>query len=320
MENTEIIGEEKAQLPPSHFSFNEESVISETTNHKAPVDSTPAAGTEIIALLLKKYGFLTRKLINRCLTAEKHGTIDTVKTLRKMQQLKVVEKYTIKGQGDDLSVFCLTKESRERYPDERGYKYDMSDIPYILETLSAAQWSISLKNEKAVRELIHEEYITDRENIFLVPSLIKFSIIPGRNLHLLAFPVCRSHDPESLREFLSRLDTANRYFRNAQVKYSSLQPVLICESHNQIEDMSRMLTNITSLARQFYLYTTDSITGNENINPLEMLYGADALSNGNVELSIYSLKELTIRDMAEKAISSAKNKISEAKERFTETF
>ena len=296
---------------PSHFSFSEDSTIRETTNRKQPTDKEPAPGAEIIKMLLRKYGFLTRRLLSKCLISHGHSTIDTVKSLKKMQQQGHIMKYTIEaGKGDDISVFCLSESSRAAQGDKNRYCYDMKSIPYIMEILATAQWSIALKSEKKATELLYEVSANTEGRNLRIPSLSRFIIRPGHTIYIAAMPVCRSRDPERFKEFLEKLDNLNRYLNLNAGRYRSAQTVLICESMGQVEETCRVISRFTELAGNFYLYTTDAITGDDGITPLGILYGASLKNNGEVEITVFSLKGEGVKEILDKTVRKAKKRIS----------
>ncbi len=306
-------------LPPSHFSFVEGSVIRETTNKKKAMDTDRAAGAEVITKALQKHGFLTRALIARSLMAHKHKTIDLVKSLRKMQQQGEVRKYTIEtGTGDDLSVFCLSEGMRIEHPDKGVFRYDMTDIPYILSHLSTAQWEIAVQGSGGVWEHMYEGYTSVNGKALHIPSLIRFNYEPGKYMFLVALPSCRDRDPMALRSFLTHVNSIHRYLTDSYGKYRSVQIIIICESVRQIEDMCRLFSRISELAGIYFLYTTDAITADPSTPPLTMLYGADILDDGSVELSLYSLKKKTVREYAHMAVDTIRERGKELIENLKE--
>ncbi len=291
---------------PSHFSYVEGSIIKETTNRDLPQNYEDAAGAPAIIKALQKYGFLTRKLLKRNLAYYGHRTIDVAKSLTKMQQQGIIKKYTIFSDiSDNISIVCLAEGLRG--PSANIYRFDMTDIPYILEHLVIAQWKIALLKTSSVSECLNEYRVLANENLIKIPCLHRFRNKYDRKMYLLAVPTCRTNDPEGLRRFLKTLNDLKTFLDNSATMYRSSQIVIICESMRQIEDVSRMVSRITELSGYYFLYSTDEVTLNDE--PLSMLYGAEMQENGNVELSMFSLREENLKEAAGRTAKTLKGKL-----------
>ena len=233
-----------------------------------------------------------------------------------MQQRGIVKKYTIfPDTGDNISIHFLSDKVRQRYPDLSGYRYDMTDIAYIMEHLAIAQWEIGLLTNKTARECMYEKVVRSNDRTVKIPCLHRFKNTFDRNIHIAAVPVSRSHNPDGLRKFLVHLDDIRAYLEDNSDKYKSSQIVIICESMRQIEDVCRMLSRIIDLSAYYFLYSTDAITS--DTDPFSMLYGAEHKENGNVELSLISLKSETFTEAAARAVSKVRNITKEVIDRYS---
>lgn len=278
------------------FTYNPEIRIKETTKTKDPgapeISDTHAVGEKHITTVIAMYGFLNLNHIERCLVMDGHTKIDAKKSLEKMQRTGRVKKYTLSLENSDkqdVDIYILPKKIRDRLK-EKGmklipYRYDMDNIPYILEHLSLVQWHISVIEHRGISESAYNWRVAlDDGRIAMVPSLTARGI--KRKFYLCAFPAPRDMHNESLARFITNIFLVDSYFKENVARFRRYAFILICEDDKQAEDLCRYLSGIKETAGLFFLYTNDTMTLDSD--PLSMLYSLT--TNGKkVERKIYKL-------------------------------
>lgn len=237
-----------------------------------------AVGQDIIVKLLATYGFLTQPLIKRCLKMRGHRRIDPARTLNKMQAKGKVLKHTIRLEGSDrqdLDIYTLSPEMRKRLK-EQGYelihyKYDMSNIPYVLERLSTAQWHIGCLESAHVKEAAyHWRVATEDNRTAIIPSLTEYITFRNSRLYIIGIPAPKGEYKEDLMKFLMNVYLMEEYLKENRTRFRSRVYVIICEDDRQSEDICRYATKIRELAGLYLLYATDQST-REGKEPLTKL-------------------------------------------------
>ena len=142
------------RIAPSLYSYEVGTTIKDTTIHEEPQNNIPPTGEKVIIPTIRRYGFLTAPILQRLINLQEHVTINALKSLRKLQQQGKVLKYTISFPSDrqDIDVYVLSPETRQINGAKAVFKYDMSDIPYILEHLSVSQWHTAVLEGKNAKE------------------------------------------------------------------------------------------------------------------------------------------------------------------------
>ena len=132
---------------PSRYAYDKNCDIALTTIQGDAINNVPSPFEDMVIGVLQKYGFLTLPLLQRAIDLQNKGkAINAQKAVNKMQKQGKVEKYTISYPTDDPDndVYILSEEIRLERGSKSIFRFDMSNIPYILEHLSLAQWHISV--------------------------------------------------------------------------------------------------------------------------------------------------------------------------------
>ncbi len=281
------------RLLPCRFSCDENSTISCTTFKDKPADRLPAAGERILLEALEHYGFLNVALLQRILKIGHHNSINARKSIKKMQQQGKVEKYTISHEGQEANtdVYILSRKMREKLPVKvrRMYKFDMDNIPYIMEHLAVAQWHISLLSRNNTVGISYNEHQRIDDISLTIPSIVKYKTLLGRKTYISAIPACKGKKQEDLSRFLLQVALMDKYFSTHADLYPSITIAVICESERQLEEMARFMASIKETSGIFFLYSLDAITADEEVDPLSMLYMAQ-VEDGAVTTELISLK------------------------------
>ena len=263
-------------LTVSNFSYCDKCIIKKTTKQSKKVYDGKIIGETIINAILTKYGFLTLKLVRKCLEYGGHKKISAAKTLKSMQYQGLIDKYTIYYPEDmernNIDVYILTGEMLEECRRKRLYDFKMTNIPYILEMLTLAQWHISMLMKcKAKEEMYNVTFETDLGYVLTMPSLVKLRTSISSTIHICSMPVTKAMDKKELGKFLIRISQISKYM-DSKRKYSSFVICLICESQQQIEETSKLLYALNQTRNLFVIYSIDAITSDLDINPMSMIY------------------------------------------------
>ncbi len=264
--------------------------------HAPEVRQTKARGEEIIKELLALYGFMTLPLIRRCLIMKGHGRIDTKKSIVKMQYKGLVKKYTITlkdSDKQDIDIYVLSKEVRAKYKKDGkimiNYRYDMLNIPYLLEHLSLIQWHIACLEKSRIKEsAYHWKVSLSDGRIATIPSLTAYKALGVKSFYLCAIPVTKGVHNEELMTFLLNVYLIDEYFKENSGRFKKYVFVLICEDDKQAEDICRYLSTIKETAGLYFLYTSDAATSDPDIDPLSLLYEL-TVQGGAVERRVISI-------------------------------
>lgn len=267
----------ETRIVPCRFSYSLKCTIKKSQPPAENTDSSLVTGHEVIIAVLRKYGFMNASHVQRALNLKEHRTINAKKSLTKMVQQGWVDKYVIEYPDDSPNndVYILSENTRENIKNFRSvYRYDMQDIPYILEHLSATQWHISvLEGEKATDKMF---YKTVAYNKFFaqVPSLIKFRTSLRKGMFICAIPIPKGKKKSDVPALIRTIISINGYLSAHDDRYESYVFCLICESEAQIEDISILLSNISELSEIYIVYSLDCLTDEEDTDPLSLIYDA----------------------------------------------
>lgn len=262
------------RIAPSIYTYDEGCKIFETTDRNEPTNSIPATGEKIIIQVLLKYGFLSIALLQRLFIMHNHSTINVKKSLRKMQQQGKAIKYTIEYPGDiaDIDIYVLDERLREGKQKAAVFRYDMTDIPYILEHLSISQWHISMLEGKNTKEVAFFKQISAEGYITQIQSLVEFKSIIGKKMYLSAVTTPKGTHKQDLARLFTTLITMDRYFQARSSRFGAYLIAIICESEAQIEEVSRLLTEMAETSEMYVLYSLDMLSSEETFDPLSTLY------------------------------------------------
>ncbi len=278
-----------SRIIPSRFSYDPECTIEKTTRTDEPHDGKPATGEDIILRLLSKYGFMNLMHIQRALNMKSHRTINARKSLTKMQQRGKVEKYTIYYPEEQPHNDFYILSEYIRNEQKSVYRYDMEDIPYILEHLSVTQWHISVLEGEKTKEKMFYKTVPFEKYITQVPSLIEFRSRFGKKISICAIPIPKGQHKQDVASLITQIITLNGYFSADRDRYGSFAICLICESETQIEEVSKLLLDISETSELFIIYSLDSLTDEEDLDPLSMIYDVER-QEGNTRLNIIKLR------------------------------
>ena len=279
------------RIAPSLYSYEVGTTIEDTTNQEEPKNNVPATGEKVIVATIRKYGFLTAPLVQRAINLDDHSTINVLKSLKKMQQQGKAEKYTITfpSERQDIDVYVLSPKMRQISGQKSVFKYDMSDIPYILEHLSISQWHISVLEGKGAKEVMLYKQISSQGFIAQLPSLIEFRSRLGKKMNLCAIPVPKGVHKQDLGRLFTNVITIDRYLSERRERFRSYVIVLICESQNQIDEVSRLLFEMAETKETYILYSIDMMSSDDEFDPLSVIYDVSR-AEGEIELGIVRLR------------------------------
>ena len=279
------------RISPSIYSYEVGTTITDTTCTDSPQDNRPATGEKVIIPTIRKYGFLSAPLIQRAININGHKTINVKKSLHKMQQQGKVEKFTISfpSERQDIDVYVLTKKVREQIGSKSIFRYDMTDIPYILEHLSISQWHIAVLEEKNSKEIMLYKQIKSKGFIAQLPSLIEFKTKLGKKMNICAIPVPKGVHKQDLGRLLTNVITIDGFLAERNAKIKSYLIVIICESQTQIDEVSRLLKEMAETSELYILYSIDMMSADDKFDPLSILYEVTR-SHEEIELGVFSLR------------------------------
>lgn len=279
------------RIAPSLYSYEVGTTIEDTTNQEEPKNNIPATGEKVIVATIRKYGFLTAPLVQRAINLNDHSTINVLKSLKKMQQQGKAEKYTITfpSERQDIDVYVLSPKMRQISGQKSVFKYDMSDIPYILEHLSISQWHISVLEGKGAKEVMLYKQISSQGFIAQLPSLIEFRSRLGKKMNLCAIPVPKGVHKQDLGRLFTNVITIDRYLSERRERFRSYVIVLICESQNQIDEVSRLLFEMAETKETYILYSIDMMSSDDEFDPLSVIYDVSR-AEGEIELGVVRLR------------------------------
>ncbi len=276
---------------PSRYSYDAGCTIEKTTLERSPVGDKKGriAGKERIIGALQKYGFLNMQLIERTAGGK---NISVQKAVNALQKQGEIDRYTIRypDREPDNDIYVLSEEARQIYGVKSLFRYDMTNIPYLLEHLSVAQWHISVIRGKDAKEAAplykqigHGKFITQ------IPSLIKFRTSLGKSMYICAMSAPKGLKKDDMGYFLTRLLTIDSYLSYNRHRFGSYVITIICESESQIEELSLLLSNMAETQEMYLLYSLDADTGDDSMDPLATLYEVDR-SIGQTKLGILKLR------------------------------
>lgn len=275
--------------------------LKETTLKKKPhapeIPHTKAIGEGAVVSIIAQYGFITAPLIQRCLQIKGHTRVDATKTLRKMQLKGQISKYTLTplgGDKQDIDIYCLTKEERERLKSKGRklipYRYDMTNTPYILEHLSLVQWHIACLEQRHIKEAAYNWKVALKDGrIATIPSLIAFNTIRDKKTYIIAMPAPKGKHKEDLAKFFVKVFLIDQYVKENDLRFRSYTYVIICEDDKQAEDICRYLTKMRETAPIYLLYSSDSATSDPDRSPLAFLYEL-TVDKGDISRRVISIK------------------------------
>ena len=262
------------------------------TIHEEPQNNIPPTGEKVIIPTIRRYGFLTAPLLQRLINLQEHTTINALKSLRKLQQQGKVLKYTISFPSDrqDIDVYVLSPETRQINGAKAVFKYDMSDIPYILEHLSVSQWHVGTLEGKGSKEIMLYRQVNAKGFIAQLPSLIEFKSRLGNKMNICAIPVPKGVHKQDLGRLFTNVITIDRFLSERKDRFKSYVIVLLCESQNQIDEVSKLMLELAETKEIFILYSIDMMSADDTFDPLSLLYDVSR-RDGELELGVLKLRK-----------------------------
>ncbi|AOZ97806.1 hypothetical protein [Butyrivibrio hungatei] len=280
------------RINPSRFSYEKGCRIENTTIKSKLSDNEKATGEQIILSLLKKYGYMNMMHIQRALNMNSHRTINARKSINKMMSRGLVEKYTITYPGDepDNDVYILSKNERDKSKNMRSaFRFNMNDIPNILEHLSATQWHISVLEGSGTKDKMFYKTVPYQKFITQVPSLIQIRTRLGRRMSICAIPIPKGDRKNKIAALITQIIALHGYFSEDIDRYGSFVLCLICESESQIEEVSKLLQQVSETSDFYLIYSLDCITDDELVDPLSLIYDVER-EDGATKLSVFKLR------------------------------
>ncbi|WP_026653598.1 hypothetical protein [Butyrivibrio proteoclasticus] len=281
-----------SRIIPSRFSYDSGCHIENTTIRSKLKDKEQATGEQIIISLLKKYGYMNMMHIQRALNMDSHRTINARKSISKMMSRGLVEKYTITYPGDepDNDVYILSKTERSKYRNLRSaFRYNMNDIPNILEHLSATQWHISVLEGAGTKDKMFYKTVPYKKFITQVPSLVQIRTRLGRKMSICAIPIPKGEHKNKIGSLITQIISLHGYFSEDIDRYGSFVVCLICESESQIEEVSKLFQQVSETSDFYLIYSLDCITDDELVDPLSLIYDVER-EDGATKLSVFKLR------------------------------
>ena len=276
---------------PSLYSYDTNMKISETTIKTKPQNNIPAPGEKVVIAVLRKYGFLTSSLLQRAINVKNHRSLKVTSSLRKMQQQGKVLKYTITHDIDiqDIDVYVLSKEERSNSGFKSIFRYDMTDIPYILEHLSITQWHIAMLEGELTKEVMLYRQIHLKDSISQVPSMVEYKPPFGKKLYICGISVPKGKHKDDFGAFLTRIISIDEYLKDHNESFRAYVIVIICESESQIEELSKFLSNMAETSELYLMYTIDALTAEDVLDPLSVLYDVER-HEGETSLNVIRIR------------------------------
>lgn len=250
-------------------------------NHEVKPLSGKIIGEEPILRALLKYGFCTTQLIEREMFLKKSARVDVGKAVRALYESGSIEKYRIErfpgSTRHTTVVYTLsekkTSELEEKY-ERPVYRFEMTDIAYILRQLSIEQWHIAAL-EAGAKEYFYNARL-DKGVARLpvtMPSMVRIRLKNRKRLFLCAVPAPKGTLRRDNGAFLRNLIDVQDYMMSNLKKFPNFIIIIPTESTEAITDISRMLDETKETEDIAVLYSTDDITSG-NLDPMKHLLSA----------------------------------------------
>lgn len=254
-------------------------------------------GMEPIERALFKFGFLTADLLERYLTTKNCKRLDIRKSLNNLYQDGEVHRYTIEGKEDSnraLDIYLLSRKAedkvRKNSRPRASFRYDMTDVPYIMQNLATAQWHIALLEKSGSKEIMYNGRADSGRAAtpVVIPSMIRCKIKEKYSMVFCGIPAPKGVKKRTLGAFLTNFIQLSEYMMKRHDLYPRYSIVVLCESSTQMNETASFLKNIKEASGHFALYALDmnSIKGSD---PLSILYDVTI----NDDSADYSLINLT---------------------------
>lgn len=273
------------QFPTSRFTFDPTSKVENTTIALNP-ETKKAAGEKPILTMLEKYGYMNIHMIKQGLSSHGHRTINADKNIRQMQEMGLVNRYTIMSDDPDVpknDVYVLSGDVRVRRGIAKAkriiHDYNMANVPQVLEKMALCQWHLKVTRNMNGKEVMFNKHVQSAHGRVYVPSLVRVKTRLKKHLYLCGVPVAKGRNYEHIGAFVMQIVFLTRYFAENRKRFPSCVLVILCESERQIEDVSRLMGQIRQTRDLYLLYAIDSIVGDDEMNPLEMLYSVSQIDS-----------------------------------------
>ena len=245
---------------------------------------------------LLKFGFLTAELLDRYLKTKDCKRLNTRDSLHKLFEKGVVEHYSIEAQDSTVSlldIYLLTKDEeravRKKNRPTAAYRFELTDIAYIMRGLSAAQWHIALLERKGTKEICFNGRADSGHAAtpVILPSLARCKIKGSRSMVLAAIPAPKGEKKRDLGAFLENFIQLSEYLLKRKDLYPRYAMVILCESSAQAGEVALFLKTVKETAWLFALYCLDMNTV-RGMDPLSVLYDVNA-KEGQTDYSLINL-------------------------------
>lgn len=254
-------------------------------------------GKEPIERALFKFGFLTAELLERYLKTKDCKRLDIRKSLNHLYQNGEVHRYTIEGKDksvQELDIYLLSRKAedkvRKNSRPRASFRYDMTDVPYIMQNLATAQWHIALLERPGSKEIMYNGRADSGRAAtpVVIPSMIRCKIKEKKSMVFCGIPAPKGEKKRTLGAFLTNFIQLSDYMMKRSDLYPRYSIVVLCESSTQMNETAAFLKSIREAAGYFALYSLD-MNSIRDFDPLSILYDISI----NEDSADYSLINLT---------------------------
>ena len=248
---------------------------------------------------LYKYGFLTLNLITRI--GEGYGLrrpgIEAA--LKRLLISEKAERYTV----DDFSRMAVQKDfyllsrgertaMKESEPTRPVYKFDVTNLAYVMRNMMAVQWHISLLEHKG-KEVMFNGRVELKEKRGMpieVPSLVRVRAKRNEKIAICAVAAPKGQRQRDTGKFVMNVVELFSYFASKANAYPRFAIVILCESEAQMKDVALLFKSIDETANGGIplLYARVDATRREKRSPLSALYLVDR-EKGYTDISLIDL-------------------------------
>lgn len=270
----------------SPYTVTSESKITKITypreKRKYDEPATPVAiGEHLIERMLYRYGLMTRQLLERAVLLSGEKKIDTGEALKIMLRHHKAEEYHMEedsgespGQNPDLIFYKLSRavEKGMKNSIRTAYRYDLADPASVANLLITTQWHIAMLESGAKEIKLHGHVEGERPGVFIpVPSLTRYKTRDKRSLVFAAMPAPRGALRRSLGAFLKNITELSMHFESHPNWYKYYCVVILCDSQDQIEELSKIMASFKETKSAFVLYSPEYATRTRGEKPQKLL-------------------------------------------------
>lgn len=238
----------------------------------APIGETPIEQT------LFRYGLMTKGLIERALLLQNEKRIDVADSIKVMLREHKLEEYHLE-RGDesypDLTFYKLSKVAEKKMKNRRrtAYRYDLADPASVANILITTQWHLAMLESGAKEIKLHGHVEGERKGVFVpVPSLTRYKMKNKKSFVFAAVPAPRGRLRRGLGAFLKNVTEISTHFAEHPDRYGHYCIIVLCDSQEQIEELSKTMASFKETKDCFVLYGLDYDTGKRGKKPQGRLY------------------------------------------------